>query len=617
MQPKPWQAEQSVSPELAIQLIQTQFPALAPVTLEFLGEGWDNIAYRANQKFVFRFPRRQIAVDLIELESSVLPQIADKLPLPIPSPIFLGKPSGEYAWPFSGYEILPGQTACRARLSREERYELAKPLAQFLKALHAIKTGAPDDKMGRLDVETRWPKTHQNLTQIAQLGLLADTKPLFDLLDSLQNIRDPGQQKVLCHGDLYARHLLINSERKLGGVIDWGDVHVGNPAVDLAVIFSFLPPEAKFIFLETYGPIDANTERLALFRALFSASVLALYAHDTNDQDLLDEAITALGFLIKPPKSVLPYDPNWPKEFEHEAKKLKTVFGDQFIEIHHFGSTAVPGLAAKPIIDILLVLPDIKLADQKIKEMRELGYLPLGSYVHSRHRIFQIRRKFHVHVFEAGDPEIAYNLAFRDTLRQNPAEAAYYAQLKADLAERYPYDSRAYRDGKDLYVKLLKYQPTDSHELAYKIRMLELFKTNPNCFERSLEDAHFTGSCWLLDKTGEKALLLHHKKLNNWFQLGGHADGDPNLLRVAIKEAQEESGIQNIIAVQNGIFDIDIHRVPGHEHYDVRFLLQVASDEQAQQNHESNELRWIGKDLKELPTQSESVVRMFRKWTHS
>lgn len=167
---------------------------------------------------------------------------------------------------------------------------------------------------------------------------------------------------------------------------------------------------------------------------------------------------------------------------------------------------------------------------------------------------------------------------------------------------------------KSLKHKLLEYRPIDPKEIEYKTRMLDLLKTNPNCFERSSQKAHFTASAWLLDKTGQKALLMHHRKLNNWFQLGGHADGDNNLLRVAIKEAQEESGIETIFAVQNSIFDIDIHQVPEHEHYDVRFLLQVADDSKIQQNHESIELRWISKDPKELPTQSESVVRMFRKW---
>ncbi|MEI6791066.1 MAG: phosphotransferase [Myxococcaceae bacterium] len=295
MQPKLWQAEETVSSELAFKLIQTQFPNLAPLTLELLGAGWDNTAYLVNKQFVFRFPRRQIAVDLIELETRVLPKIAQQLPLPVPNPIFLGQPCEDYVWPFSGYELLAGQTACRAHLTSQERCQIAKPLGEFLKALHSLKEEAPDDKLKRLNVEMRWPAAHQNLTQIKQLGFLSHPKHLFDLLESLKEVRNQSQHKVLCHGDFYARHLLINSKRQLCGIIDWGDVHLGPPAIDLAILFSFLPQEAQADFLKAYGPIDKNTEQNALFRALYSASLLAVYAHDVGDTDLLQEALFALN----------------------------------------------------------------------------------------------------------------------------------------------------------------------------------------------------------------------------------------------------------------------------------------------------------------------------------
>lgn len=113
---------------------------------------------------------------------------------------------------------------------------------------------------------------------------------------------------------------------------------------------------------------------------------------------------------------------------------------------------------------------------------------------------------------------------------------------------------------------------------------------------------------------------MHHAKLDNWFQLGGHCDGDSDVLAVAIKEAREESGILNIVPVFDAIFDIDIHLIPenkrekAHYHYDVRFLLQVASDEQLIINSESKELRWITQDIKSLPANTKSIVRMFNKW---
>lgn len=164
------------------------------------------------------------------------------------------------------------------------------------------------------------------------------------------------------------------------------------------------------------------------------------------------------------------------------------------------------------------------------------------------------------------------------------------------------------------------YQPTEEEE-QFKKDMLTFIENNPHCFERSLEKGHVTASAWLLSKDHESALLLHHKKLHRWLQLGGHCDGDTDTLAVAIKEAQEESGIQAIAPVSEKpeIFDIDIHWIPEHKgvkahwHYDVRFLLTVISDEQVVQNHESNELRWI-KKTDTLPTQERSVARMFEKW---
>ena len=173
-----------------------------------------------------------------------------------------------------------------------------------------------------------------------------------------------------------------------------------------------------------------------------------------------------------------------------------------------------------------------------------------------------------------------------------------------------------------LTALLHNYHPTAPEEITFKDNMLQFLAAHEDCFERTLEIGHFTASCWLLNKAGDKALLMHHAKLDRWFQLGGHCDGDPDVLAVAIKEAQEESGIMGIAPVSTAIFDIDIHPIPenkrdkAHDHYDVRFLLQVTSDEAVVTNRESKELRWIGKNRAELPTESSSVVRMFKKWVN-
>ena len=173
----------------------------------------------------------------------------------------------------------------------------------------------------------------------------------------------------------------------------------------------------------------------------------------------------------------------------------------------------------------------------------------------------------------------------------------------------------------NLLMLFARYLPNERDEVTFKHQMIRFIKRNEDCFKRGLTSGHVTASAWLISKDSSKALLrMHHARLHQWFQLGGHCDGDYEYLRVALKEAQEESGITSIIPVSQDIFDIDVHLIPSnarerlHYHYDIRFLLKVASDEQVKPNNESNELRWISKNRDELPTTSASVVRMFDKW---
>ena len=148
---------------------------------------------------------------------------------------------------------------------------------------------------------------------------------------------------------------------------------------------------------------------------------------------------------------------------------------------------------------------------------------------------------------------------------------------------------------------------------------ISFVSTNADCFERTCAPGHITGSAWILNYDFSKVLLCHHRKLDKWIQLGGHADGDADILNVAWKEGCEESGLNSIKPMSEDIFDIDIHQipvfeaVPAHLHYDVRFIFQADEQEKLLVSPESNQLAWV--DLKQISeySQSESILRLASK----
>ena len=172
----------------------------------------------------------------------------------------------------------------------------------------------------------------------------------------------------------------------------------------------------------------------------------------------------------------------------------------------------------------------------------------------------------------------------------------------------------------DILAKLAAYKPMDANDAAQRDRITIFVQNHPDCFERSLAVGHLTGSSWLINRTGDRVLLTHHRKLDMWLQLGGHADGNCDILDVALQEAREESGLDRIHAVSDDIFDLDVHRIPphgqtpAHDHHDVRFLLQADTEDHYIISDESHELRWCTPDEALQLSTDTSVQRMVRKW---
>ena len=157
---------------------------------------------------------------------------------------------------------------------------------------------------------------------------------------------------------------------------------------------------------------------------------------------------------------VVPYRGEWPAAYEREAAAIREILGGLLLEIHHIGSTAVPGLAAKPIIDILPVVTDIAAVDALYPRFEAVGYECMGELGIPGRRYFRKggeNRTHQIHIFgRTSRHDIRRHLAVRDYLRTHPAAAAAYGSLKAGLAARYPADIEGYCDGKDAFVKDLE-----------------------------------------------------------------------------------------------------------------------------------------------------------------
>lgn len=148
----------------------------------------------------------------------------------------------------------------------------------------------------------------------------------------------------------------------------------------------------------------------------------------------------------------------------------------------------------------------------------------------------------------------------------------------------------------------------------------ELLGDAQDPFRRERLAGHFTASCWLVDRRGERVLLTHHRKLGLWLQLGGHADGERDLRIAALKEALEESGLPDL-RMEGGVFDLDRHWIPEHKgvqahwHYDVRYVVRAGEDEAYVVSEESHDLAWRAiAELAQDAGSDPSVRRMARKW---
>jgi aminoglycoside phosphotransferase (APT) family kinase protein len=295
-----WEPEHSVSAADAAELIGGQFARLRGAPVEALATGWDNTVFLVGEEWIFRFPRRSIALPGVRREIAFLPTLAPRLPLPVPVPEFAGRPSPAYPWPFWGARHLPGRELAETGLPDDARITAAAGLGAFLRALHdpALVPAAaelPRDPMSRAEPSVRSPRARERLARLVRLGLWEPDPEVERLLDEGERLGPHTGAVAVSHGDLHLRHLLLDDDGRATAVIDWGDLCLAGPPVDLSLAYGGFAGAARAALLSAYGPVGADSEVRARVLAVFLCAALAEYAAVTGRRRLLDEAVAGIA----------------------------------------------------------------------------------------------------------------------------------------------------------------------------------------------------------------------------------------------------------------------------------------------------------------------------------
>jgi aminoglycoside phosphotransferase (APT) family kinase protein len=299
-------ASPGLTAERAAAIIATEFPSLAPVRAEYLGEGCDSVAFVVNGELVFRFPKRDDVAEQLLREVQLLPYVARRVRVPIPVYSHLGRPSPHYPHPFGAYPMLAGRPANQFDLEALPRDEIAGALAVLLSSLHGW-DGAEATRLGLpfLDDDELIAEVRADAIEDFELvRQMAPDRPLDRWHAFLANPPAPSRRDrapVVVHADLAAEHLLFDAAaHAVTGVIDWSEIAVGDPAIDFAGVFHWGGQPLMDAVLRRYeGPApDADALARARYLAACRGVLDVRFGRDTQRADYVRGGLRALELCV-------------------------------------------------------------------------------------------------------------------------------------------------------------------------------------------------------------------------------------------------------------------------------------------------------------------------------
>jgi aminoglycoside phosphotransferase (APT) family kinase protein len=267
-------AEVDVSVGLVRRLLAEQHPDLAGLPVEVLAGGWDNLVCRLGADLLVRLPRRALAAELVAHEQRWLPELAVRLPLPVPAPVRFGAPTDAYPWPWSVVPFLPGRTAALAE--PDDLRSAAATLGAFLAALHTpAPPDAPANPYRGIPLAGRHDGVREALAHLDR----ADRAPALRVWRAAAAAPAWDGPPVWLHGDLHPANILVDRGR-IAAVIDFGDITSGDPATDLSVAWTLLPPGPRTALRDAYARADTPTWHRARGWALALSLVFLTHSAD-------------------------------------------------------------------------------------------------------------------------------------------------------------------------------------------------------------------------------------------------------------------------------------------------------------------------------------------------